>query len=175
MDLSSIDLASLAPPPFEHVKDEEIQNLGNPRTIEFNIVRGNGQFQFLADGTEYKPEHPPLALPLGAAEELVVYSRLGDHPFHIHVNPFEVVAIGKGDTKPGYDSSNIDWTQPEDYPVWKDTIMVTDTQPVKLRIRYNQKYPGITVYHCHILDHEDQGMMRAIEFTSRLPKVVSAK
>jgi FtsP/CotA-like multicopper oxidase with cupredoxin domain len=176
MDLSSIDLASLAPPPFKPVKDEEIQNLGNPRTLEFNIVSVNGQSQFQADGTEYKPEHPPLALPLGAAEELVVYSRRGGHPFHIHVNPFEVVAIGEGDTTQGSSSlSQIVWTEPEGYPVWKDTIMVTPQQPVKLRIRYNEKYPGITVYHCHILDHEDQGMMRAIEFTSTLPEVVSSK
>lgn len=175
MDLSSIDLAKLAPPPFEHVKDEEIKNLQKPRTIEFNIAEvGPNEWEFQADGTEYKPEHPPLGLPLGTAEELVVYSRLGGHPFHIHVNPFEVVAIGKGDTTQGYDSSKIVWTN-LDYPVWRDTIMVTDTQPVKLRIRYNKEYPGWTVYHCHILDHEDQGMMRAIKFTSTLPKVVSAK
>jgi FtsP/CotA-like multicopper oxidase with cupredoxin domain len=176
MDLSSIDLASLAPPPFPHVQDKEIINLGNPREIAFNIDLTKDPFQFQADDTEYNPDAKPLGLPLGAAEELVVYSRFAGHPFHIHVNPFEVVAIGEGDTTEGSSSlSQIVWTEPEGYPVWKDTIMVTDKHPVKLRIRYNKKYPGITVYHCHILDHEDQGMMRAIEFTSRLPKVVSAK
>lgn len=80
------------------------------------------------------------------------------HPFHIHVNPFQV----KGE--------KIDPDGPDD-PTnwrWRDVIAVPKTAPpedkplpdpaVYIRNRFAD-YAGQYVYHCHILIHEDQGMM----------------
>ena len=42
---------------------------------------------------------------------------------------------------------------------WKDTFLVMPGETVKILIRFT-RYPGMFVYHCHNLEHEDMGMMR---------------
>ena len=44
---------------------------------------------------------------------------------------------------------------------WKDTLLVTANYQIIIRTRY-QRYIGEFVLHCHILDHEDQGIMQNI-------------
>ena len=75
------------------------------------------------------------------------------HPFHIHVNPFEVISITDTNGK-----------EMQTEPVWKDTIILHPGWTVKIRTQYKD-FIGTFVQHCHILDHEDQGMMRLIEIT----------
>jgi FtsP/CotA-like multicopper oxidase with cupredoxin domain len=72
----------------------------------------------------------------------------GNHPFHIHVNPFQV----EGD--------KIDPNGPNDPSNWRfwDTILVPNQGTVNTRSRY-LNYDGEFVFHCHILIHEDTGMM----------------
>jgi FtsP/CotA-like multicopper oxidase with cupredoxin domain len=72
------------------------------------------------------------------------------HPFHIHVNPFQM-------TRPGPDG------MPE--IVWKDTYLVHQGSPIDIRSRYTD-FTGAFVLHCHILDHEDQGMMEKVEIVN---------
>jgi FtsP/CotA-like multicopper oxidase with cupredoxin domain len=74
------------------------------------------------------------------------------HPFHIHVNPFKVMRIldDKGQA-----------VTPEEY-VWRDTILVRPKYRVTLRSHY-QRFTGRAVLHCHILSHEDEGMMQVID------------
>ena len=72
------------------------------------------------------------------------------HPFHIHVNPFQLQRTGP-DGKPE--------------TIWKDTLLVPPSsaqQPIKVYTRYLD-YIGQFVMHCHILDHEDLGMMEVDE------------
>ena len=45
--------------------------------------------------------------------------------------------------------------------VWKDTLFVRQGYTAFVRTRY-QRYIGDFVLHCHILDHEDQGMMQNV-------------
>lgn len=64
-----------------------------------------------------------------------------DHPMHIHTNAFQVVGpSGQAE------------------PAWKDTVLVRAGQQVRVRTRFDD-FSGLSVYHCHILDHEDLGMM----------------
>jgi FtsP/CotA-like multicopper oxidase with cupredoxin domain len=85
----------------------------------------------------------PRGLELGKADEwIVASSAVAGHPFHIHVNPFEVI-------------------DPSGERYWKDTLFVDKGQTVKLRTRY-ETFDGDFVLHCHILDHEDQGMMESV-------------
>lgn len=72
--------------------------------------------------------------------------KIGPHPFHIHVNPFQTTRIG-----PDGKEENI----------WKDTLIATP-EPSVLLTRY-ERFTGTFVMHCHILDHEDQGMMSLVE------------
>jgi peroxiredoxin len=78
------------------------------------------------------------------------------HPFHIHVNPFEVISM----IEPGKDGKP-DIEHIKD-PVWHDTIILNEGWKVKFRTEYTD-FVGLFVQHCHILDHEDQGMMQAVE------------
>ena len=70
-----------------------------------------------------------------------------DHPFHIHVNAFQVISRN-GKSEP--------------FPAWRDTVLVRRGETVKIRMKF-ANFTGKTVYHCHILDHEDLGMMGNLE------------
>ena len=75
------------------------------------------------------------------------------HPFHIHVNPFYYQRTEPG----GADVKN--W-------VWKDTLLIpapgSSGNPQKVRTKYT-RFTGRFVIHCHILTHEDRGMMQLVE------------
>ena len=80
------------------------------------------------------------------------------HPFHIHINPFQVVEIFDPGTKQLY--------KPERNFVWQDTIAVPasdGTTPGYVKVRHPfVDFTGSYVMHCHILAHEDRGMMQLI-------------
>ncbi|MBD2435556.1 multicopper oxidase domain-containing protein [Nostoc sp. FACHB-110] len=123
-------------------------------------------------------------LTLGGVDEWTLESYLVSHPFHIHVNPFQIVKIldpnGKDVSLPDA-IDNADGTNDPQYPglkgVWKDTLWIkslvstasqsdkipppTGIYKIIVRTRY-QRYIGEFVIHCHILDHEDQGMMQNV-------------
>ena len=46
--------------------------------------------------------------------------------------------------------------------VWKDTVDVPLEQTVRFVVRFDDR-PGTWMYHCHILDHADGGMMGVVE------------
>lgn len=70
-----------------------------------------------------------------------------DHPFHLHIHPFQVISRNG---------------KPEPARAWKDTVLVRKGETVRIRIPFRD-FSGKTVYHCHILDHEDLGMMGIIK------------
>jgi L-ascorbate oxidase len=119
---------------------------------------------FMINGNAYKPDRIDQLLPLGGVEEwkLSTVNAVG-HPFHIHVNPFQISKIINDAT--GQDVSVTgDATQPQ-YAnlknVWKDTLFIAEGYTAYVRTRY-RRYVGDFVLHCHILDHEDQGMMQNV-------------
>jgi L-ascorbate oxidase len=132
----------------------------------------------------YEPTRIDRKLKLGGVDEWTLQSGFVSHPFHIHVNPFQIISItdpsGKDVSLPGAVDNAGGEVDPQ-YPglkgVWKDTLWVKDliSNPadfpsklatsmytIKVRTRY-QRYIGEYVLHCHILDHEDQGMMQNVE------------
>lgn len=78
------------------------------------------------------------------------------HPFHIHVNSFEV--IGEADVAPDGTITN-EVRYPDDEILIQDTIWVPMGKQIRIRQRYRQ-WLGKAVFHCHILPHEDTGMMQ---------------
>ena len=116
----------------------------------------------------YDPARLDRKLTLGTAEEWKLTSdRPAGHPFHIHVNPFEIVTI-VDNANPAVDVSasgrparrrrsaiSRPQGRVEGHVVGKPGYTVT------IRTRY-QRYIGEFVLHCHILDHEDEGMMQNV-------------
>lgn len=70
-----------------------------------------------------------------------------DHPFHLHGFQFQIL-----------DRDGV----PEPYRSWKDVVNVRKHQIVRLVVRFDD-FPGKWMFHCHILDHEDHGMMGILE------------
>jgi FtsP/CotA-like multicopper oxidase with cupredoxin domain len=113
------------------------------RRAEFDIVPSLGAgLEYRINGKTFDPDVVDHTMKLGTVEQWTLTSKLGPHPFHIHVNPFQVVAGAE--------------------PVWRDTILVRPRQTVLMRTRY-ARFDGKFVIHCHILDHEDRGMMQVLE------------
>jgi len=61
------------------------------------------------------------------------------HPFHLHGYFFQVL-----------DDTRI--------PEWKDTVDLPAGSALSIAIRFDER-PGVWMYHCHILDHAESGMM----------------
>jgi FtsP/CotA-like multicopper oxidase with cupredoxin domain len=86
------------------------------------------------------------------------------HPFHIHVNPFQVLRVNMPAEGKTY--------APKDNFVWQDTIAIppaklnpdkTVQTPGSVVIRHAfPDFVGTYVLHCHILAHEDRGMMQLV-------------
>lgn len=70
------------------------------------------------------------------------------HPFHIHGVQFQVLDRD-GNPPPANESG------------WKDTVLLQPGETVRLITTFKNK--GILMYHCHILEHEDAGMMGQYE------------
>ncbi|SHE92850.1 Multicopper oxidase [Lampropedia hyalina DSM 16112] len=123
----------------------------------------------------YSADRIDRLLTLGDVEEWEIGSFFAGHPFHIHVNPFEVVEVRKLDAATGQlgpDLSGPDWIFSPDNSaelnqyanlkgVWKDTLFLEQNVFARIRTRY-ERYIGDFVLHCHILDHEDNGMMQNV-------------
>ncbi|MFL6845249.1 MAG: multicopper oxidase family protein [Allosphingosinicella sp.] len=114
----------------------------------------------------YNPARVDRVLTLGSVDEWKLTSNAASHPFHIHVNPFQIVSI-VNNNNPTFDVSApgvVDQGDPQYRDlrgVWKDTLWVKPGYTATVRTRY-ENYIGEFVLHCHILDHEDQGMMQNV-------------
>lgn len=85
---------------------------------------------------------------LGATEIWEIRNLVGmDHPFHLHGYQFQVFERNG---------------EPVSQTKWEDTVNVPGFENARFIVRYDN-YPGKWMYHCHILDHEDQGMMGVLE------------
>ncbi len=77
------------------------------------------------------------------------------HPMHIHGVQFQVVAREVDSSyAAGWQTLSEGFVDEG----WKDTVLVMPGERVRLLMRFTE--PGLFVYHCHILEHEDMGMMR---------------
>ena len=213
--------------PHPNVTDDEVRGVPEERLVFF-IATGTGTTQFTVGNSfdvmpypappggwtvpedyivpkgyaPYDPNRIDRSLVLGRAQQWELRSYGVSHPFHIHVNPFQIVAIygpgcadvpdpihdpkcDKDDlSRPGAKDTDDDDQFAGLKGVWKDTIFVktgltcygcgapdkvkwlknppADYYRFIIRTRY-ERYIGEFVLHCHILDHEDQGMMQNVQ------------
>ena len=137
------------------------------REAILNIVQTPKEDLFHINGRAYDHDRIDHILPLGQAEEWRAISLRGNHPLHMHVNPFQVVKIE--------DAKERDVTDPTseaydpDYAgilgEWKDTILLKKDLRVTFRTRY-ERFTGDFVTHCHIMFHGDHGMMQNLRIVT---------
>jgi spore coat protein A, manganese oxidase len=93
---------------------------------------------------------------LGATEEWAIYNVTEDaHPIHVHLVQFQVVgreAFGGGPSVAG-SNGPLPWESG-----FKDTVIAYPGEITRVKMRFDN--PGFYVWHCHILEHEDNEMMR---------------
>jgi FtsP/CotA-like multicopper oxidase with cupredoxin domain len=154
---NDLRLTSFVPHPT--IEDNEVTGT---QTLAFNINLASTPLQFIIDGKPYDANRIDRVLTLGSVDQWLLTSNLANHPFHIHVNPFQVVQILDPNGK------DVSVTGENDDPqyanlkgAWKDTLFVKRNYIIVMRTRY-ERYIGDFVLHCHILDHEDQGMMQNV-------------
>ncbi|WP_426056233.1 multicopper oxidase family protein [Janthinobacterium sp. PSPC2-1] len=133
----------------------------------FNIATVDGKTRFMVEGKPedsptpemkyvYDPHRVDHTLVLGTEQMWELASKNGNHPFHIHVNPFQIIGITRTD------GGTVDAQYKDLIGTWKDTLLVMQGHKIEIATRY-QRYIGEYVLHCHILEHEDQGMMQNVK------------
>jgi FtsP/CotA-like multicopper oxidase with cupredoxin domain len=107
----------------------------------------------------FSPDNPPaIETTQGAVEDWTIENRaLENHEFHIHQIHF-LVLEQNGVRVP--DGQFLDTVQ---VPYWSGSGPYPS---VKLRMDFRGQTVGDFVYHCHILGHEDSGMMAIIRVTA---------
>jgi FtsP/CotA-like multicopper oxidase with cupredoxin domain len=144
--------ASTAPAlaiPLPTTRDLRTERMTGQRTVTLAMggPGGGGGMSFTIDGREFDHERIDTEVAEGALEEWVIVNTSPmDHPFHLHVWPMQLVEVG-GQAVEGVD--------------WRDVVPVAARSRTVVRIAF-EGIMGKTVYHCHILDHEDLGMMGTI-------------
>ena len=143
---------------LKDIKDSELTSPG--QTVVFDLVP-NPTFptapKFTIDGKQFSEDPRDfIKVDLGQVQEWTIKNPRTNppipHPFHIHVNPFQVVEINDGKTTTHF---------PEGKRTWWDTRIIPPGGYIKMRSRFVDFW-GEYVLHCHILDHEDRGMMKVV-------------
>jgi FtsP/CotA-like multicopper oxidase with cupredoxin domain len=106
--------------------------------------------RFMINGRQFAATRVDEVVRLGATEEWVLRNRSREeHPFHLHTDEFQVVAING---------------RPYDARSLQDTVVIPVGGTVRIRVRFSD-FTGAFVFHCHILAHEDAGMMGLVDVT----------
>jgi FtsP/CotA-like multicopper oxidase with cupredoxin domain len=153
-DLLSVQIAAggaapALPAALRPVADPSSLAVSNTRELSLGAMgMGMSGRMFVIDGRTFDANRIDQQVAFGAVEDWTIRNvSMMDHPFHLHVWPMWVMSRSDGSAAD---------------PGWRDTVNVPAGQSVTVRIRFVD-FDGTAVYHCHILDHEDLGMMGMID------------
>ena len=123
------------------------------REITFQVLpRDDPQrANFLVNNKLFDENRVDFAPILNSTEEWVLKNPSNVfHPFHIHVNDFQTISVNG---------------KPVEANSYEDTVSIPPRGEVVIRQRFLD-YTGKFVFHCHILPHEDGGMMSVVDVVS---------
>lgn len=163
-DLAAFTVAGAAGAPMGPVprptapRDLRAEAVTGRRTVRLAMGMGGmaggmgGGMAFTIDGREFDHDRVDLGVAHGAIEEWTIVNESPmDHPFHLHVWPMQLVEVDGA----ALAAADVDV---------RDVVPARARSTTVVRIAFGG-LTGRTVYHCHILDHEDHGMMGVIETT----------
>ncbi|MFK0108964.1 multicopper oxidase family protein [Streptomyces sp. NPDC091217] len=104
--------------------------------------------KFYVNGRQFDHRRVDFRVKLNTVEEWTIRNNTDEvHSFHVHTNDFQVMSInGKPQRNYGF----------------QDTVDIPQRGNMVIRTRFLD-YPGRTVLHCHVLNHEDLGMMSVLQ------------
>lgn len=117
-------------------------------------MTGRPEVDFLINGRAFAMDEILFEGRVGEVEEWEVFNNSHmDHPFHVQGTHFQVIATRDADGE---------W---RDAPwlAWKDTVNLAPYQRMTLRMVFRK--PGDWLFHCHIIEHEELGMMATIRMS----------
>src|SRR5690625_1507322 len=146
----------------ENNVQKEIQKPQNPITItekemqqevSKEIVLFGMMHHVTINGKKFDMNRIDFTQKVGETEVWEIYNKpdmMGGmiHPFHLHGTQFKVISINGEEP-------------PENLQGYKDTISLDPGDKAKIAVKFEE--PGIYMYHCRILEHEDNGMMGQVK------------
>lgn len=154
--------------PFE--KDEKFKQ----DTVAFSVLEGTSKTNapiFLIDCKSFDPAVVDHRMILDTSEEWTITNSTNvAHPFHIHLNPFLIAEFhdpNGGLPDPGRRWQDTIIIPPALLDAKKQVVLGPDGKPKELgKVVIRHRFPDFVdkyVLHCHILGHEDRGMMQVVE------------
>jgi len=135
------------------VQRNEIDNFSRPKQFYLTM----GHMQWAINGRTFQMEDvaDDEIVQLGSREIWEFNNTDGGmmrmmnmpHPIHLHGKQFKVIGRSGVDHQ-GYVDEG-----------WKDTVLLMPGERIRILVDFDD-YPGLFLYHCHNLEHEDMGMMR---------------
>ncbi|MFD1194676.1 multicopper oxidase domain-containing protein [Seohaeicola saemankumensis] len=107
---------------------------------------GMGRGGFGINGRPYDMRRIDFRVALGSVEKWRIRSTMVAHPFHVHGIRFRVLSENGGPPRP-------------ENTGWKDTVLVAGETEIIARFDQPAREDTPFMFHCHILEHEDAGMM----------------
>jgi len=130
------------------ISNEEMQKEVSKEIVLFGMMN-----HVTINGKKFDPNRIDFTQKKGETEVWEIYNKpdmMGGmiHPFHIHGTQFKVISINGEEP-------------PENLQGYKDTIAIEPGDRAKVAVKFEEE--GVFMYHCHILEHEDNGMMGQIK------------
>jgi FtsP/CotA-like multicopper oxidase with cupredoxin domain len=140
----------------------EAVNRERPRRIQMSMMRGQAFLNGRTFDMEAVADDERVRLGTTEVWEFVNDSPMA-HPMHVHNLQFRIIERSSGsstgndrsDLKAGFTDEGL-----------KDVVLVLPGERVKVLMKF-ENHTGLYLYHCHILEHEDLGMMRNYRVEAR--------
>ena len=117
--------------------------------LDFTIKQDrDGVFEYGVNGVPHWTAKPLLAKPGETQIWTLNNTTPWSHPFHLHGFFFQVLDAKGEPVRP---------------LAWKDTVNVPFKESVRVIVRFDEDRPGTWMFHCHILDHADGGLMGTVQ------------
>ncbi len=110
------------------------------------MMFGRSDRRFSINGDAFDMERINFRVSRGSVERWTVSANMMMHPFHIHGVNFQVLSENGRAPKPHNTG-------------WKDTVLINGSADLLIRFDQPAQADAPFMYHCHILEHEDGGMM----------------
>jgi FtsP/CotA-like multicopper oxidase with cupredoxin domain len=135
-------------PPSELAEIESLAAGGFDAERTFHMSDADDDGRWAINGLQMDMGRIDQTIRFGDTERWTISVGDGIHTFHVHQTQFQILEIN-GEPPPPEEAG------------WEDTVLVTDDREVVVAARFDSyTNPNIPyMFHCHILDHEETGMM----------------